>query len=170
MHGGAKYRPRGELWGRVGNPPSRDWGGLDEFFIGEFAHTVDAKGRLAIPAKFRPRFKEGAVVTRWLERSLAVFAAGRFAELQRKVADLPVSQRNARQFTRFLMSGAHDDEPDGQGRIAVPQHLREYAGITNQAIVVGANDHLEIWSPQSWRAYLADAEGSMAERLADLGI
>jgi MraZ protein len=68
------------------------------------------------------------------------------------------------------MSGAHDDEPDGQGRIALPPHLRQYAGIANEAIVVGANDHLEIWSPKSWREYLAETEGSMAERLADLGI
>lgn len=143
---------------------------MDGFFIGEFAHSVDEKGRLAIPAKFRPRFKEGAVVTRWLEKSLAVFPAGRFGELQKKVADLPVSSGNARQFTRFLMSGAHDDEPDGQGRIGMPQHLREYAGITNEAVVVGANDHLEVWAPAAWREYIADTEGSMAERLADLGI
>ncbi len=143
---------------------------MEGFFIGEFAHAVDDKGRLAIPAKFRPRLKEGVVVTRWLERSLAVFPAGRFAELQQRVAQLPVSSGNARQFTRFLMSGAHDDEPDGQGRIALPQHLREYAGIANEAIVVGANDHLEIWSPKSWREYIADTEGSMAERLRDVGI
>jgi MraZ protein len=143
---------------------------LDGFFIGEFAHAVDEKGRLAIPSKFRPRFKEGAVVTRWLERSLAVFPATRFAELQERVAKLPLSDRNARQFIRFLASGAHDDEPDAQGRIAVPQHLRDYAGIANEAIVVGANDHLEIWSPKSWREYIADTEGSMAERLQDLGI
>ena len=143
---------------------------MEGFFIGEFAHAIDEKGRLAIPAKFRPRFKQGAVVTRWLERSLAVFPAGRFAELQRRVADLPLADRNARQFNRFLMAGAHEDAPDGQGRVGVPQHLRDYAGIGNEAIVVGANDHLEIWSPKSWRDYLADTEGSMAERLQDLGI
>lgn len=143
---------------------------MDGFFIGEFAHAVDEKGRLAIPSKFRLRFKEGAVVTRWLERSLAVFPATRFAELQERVAKLPLSDRNARQFIRFLASGAHDDEPDGQGRIGIPQHLRDYAGIANEAIVVGANDHLEIWSPKSWREYIADTEGSMAERLQDLGI
>lgn len=149
---------------------TRDGALLEGFFIGEFAHSLDERGRLAIPAKFRPRFKEGAVVTRWLEKSLAVFPTKRFAELQRKVAELPVSRGNARQFTRFLMSGAHDDEPDGQGRIVLPQHLREYAGVANEAIVVGANDHLEIWSPKNWRDYIADTEGSMAERLADLGI
>lgn len=143
---------------------------MDGFFIGEFAHAVDEKGRLAIPAKFRLRFKEGAVVTRWLERSLAVFPTTRFAELQERVAKLPLSDRNARQFIRFLASGAHDDEPDAQGRIVVPQHLRDYAGIANEAIVVGANDHLEIWSPKSWREYIADTEGSMAERFQDLGI
>ena len=169
-----KYRPRGESWGQVGNLLSTNVGkgehGLDGFFIGEFAHSIDEKGRLAIPAKFRPRFKEGAVVTRWLEKSLAVFPAGRFTELQRTVAALPVSSSNARQFTRFLMSGAHDDEPDAQGRVALPQHLREYAGLKGDAVVVGANDHLEIWAPQAWREYLADSEGSMAERLADLGI
>lgn len=143
---------------------------MDGYFIGEFVHAVDEKGRLAIPAKFRPRFKEGAVVTRWLERSLAIFPAGRFAELQEKVASLPLSDRNARQFGRFLMSGAHEDEPDGQGRIVVPQHLRGYAGIANEAIVVGANDHLEIWAPETWRAYIAETEGTIEQRLEDLGI
>ena len=154
----------------MGNHLSAEGGELEGFFIGEFAHSLDDRGRLAIPAKFRPRFKDGAVVTRWLEKSLAVFPTKRFAELQGKVAELPVSRGNARQFTRFLMSGAHEDEPDGQGRIVLPQHLREYAGIANEAIVVGANDHLEIWSPKNWREYIADTEGSMAERLADLGI
>lgn len=143
---------------------------MDGYFIGEFAHAVDGKGRLAIPAKFRPPFKEGAVVTRWLERSLAIFPATRFAELQEKVAKLPLSDRNARQFGRFLMSGAHEDEPDGQGRIVVPPHLRAYAGIANEAIVVGANDHLEIWAPEIWRAYIAETEGTIEQRLEDLGI
>ena len=143
---------------------------MEGFFIGEFAHSVDEKGRLAIPAKFRPRFKEGAVVTRWLERSLAVFPKRRFAELQERVAKLPLSDRNARQFGRFLMSGAHDDEPDGQGRIVIPQHLREFAGVAGDAIVVGANDHLEIWAPAKWREYIAETEGSIEEHLEDLGI
>ncbi len=165
------YRPRGELWGRVGNLPSRSGkGGVEGFFIGEFAHAVDAKGRLAIPVKFRARFREGAVVTRWLERSLAVFPAARFVELQQKVQALPVSDRDARGFGRFLMSGAHEDEPDGQGRVGLPEHLRAYAGIGNEAVVVGANDHLEIWAPKRWRDYIAETEGSMAERLQDLGI
>ena len=143
---------------------------MEGFFIGEFAHSVDEKGRLAVPAKFRPRFKEGAVVTRWLERSLAVFPKRRFAELQERVAKLPLSDRNARQFGRFLMSGAHDDEPDGQGRIVIPQHLREFAGVAGDAIVVGANDHLEIWAPAKWREYIAETEGSIEEHLEDLGI
>lgn len=143
---------------------------MDGFFTGEFAHSIDEKGRLAIPAKFRPRFKEGAVVTRWLERSLAVFPATRFGELQERVSKLPLSSRNAREFSRFLMSGAHEDEPDGQGRVVVPQHLRAYAGIRNEAIVVGANDHLEIWAPDAWRQYIAETEGTIEQHLEDLGI
>lgn len=143
---------------------------MEGFFVGEFAHSVDEKGRLAIPSKFRPRFKEGAIVTRWLERSLAVFPASRFAQLQERVAQLPLADRNARQFSRFLMSGAHEDGPDGQGRIGLPQHLRTFAGIAGEAVVVGANDHLEIWAPEAWRSYIAETEGSIEERLEDLGI
>lgn len=143
---------------------------MEGFFIGEFAHAIDEKGRLAIPAKFRPRFRKGAIVTRWLERSLAIFPAPRFVELQGKVANLRLSDRNAREFNRFLMSGAHEDRPDGQGRIVIPQHLRSFAGIQAEAVVVGANDHLEVWAPEAWRSYISETEGSMAERLADLGI
>lgn len=143
---------------------------MDGFFSGEFAHSIDEKGRLAIPAKFRPRFREGAVVTRWLEHCLAVFPAGQFAAAAAKASTLPIGSSAGRQYTRFLLAGAHEDEPDGQGRIALPAHLRSYAALGGDAIVVGANDHLEIWAPQAWREYIADAEGSMAERLADLGI
>ncbi len=143
---------------------------MEGFFIGEFAHSVDGKGRLAIPAKFRPRFAEGAVVTRWLEHSLAVFPTNRFAELQTQVAKLPVSDRRAREFTRFLFAGAHEDAPDEQGRVGLPKHLRAYAGIGREAVVVGTNDHLELWAPDAWREYIAESEGSMAEHLEDLGI
>lgn len=153
----------------MGNP-SQPGGPLEGFFIGEFAHAVDGKGRLAIPAKFRPRFAAGAIVTRWLERSLAVFPAARFVELQEGVAKLPFSDKKAREFSRFLMSGAHEDTPDDQGRVVLPHHLRAYASIGTRAVVVGANDHLEIWAPDAWRAYIAESESSMAEHLEDLGI
>lgn len=149
---------------------SRRGGPLEGFFIGEFAHAVDGKGRLAIPVKFRPRFAQGAVVTRWLEHALAIFPTDRFVELQGRVAKLPVSNRNAREFSRFLFASAHEDAPDAQGRITLPRHLRDYAGIGGEAVVIGANDHLEIWSPERWRDYIAESEGSMAERLEDLGI
>jgi MraZ protein len=143
---------------------------VEGFFIGEFAHALDQKGRLAVPAKFRPRFKEGAVVTRWLERSLAVFPRARFAELQERVSRLPISDRRAREFSRFLMSGAHEDEPDAQGRIGIPLHLRQHAGIRDESIVVGANDHLEIWAPDAWRTYIQHTESSIEEHLENLGI
>ena len=143
---------------------------MEGFFIGEFAHAVDGKGRLAIPVKFRPRFAGGAVVTRWLERSLAVFPTDHFTELQERVAKLPMSSRNARAFSRFLFAGAHEDAPDAQGRITLPRHLREYAGVGSDAVVIGTNDHLEIWAAEAWRDYIAESEGSMAERLEDLGI
>ena len=143
---------------------------MEGFFIGEFAHAVDGKGRLAIPVKFRPRFAEGVIVTRWLEHSLAVFPTSRFAELQERVAKLPLADRNAREFSRFLFAGAHEDAPDAQGRITLPRHLRDYAGVGRDTVVIGANDHLEIWAPEAWRDYIAESEGSMAERLEDLGI
>jgi len=145
-------------------------GKLETFFAGEFAHTLDEKGRLAIPAKFRPRFKEGAVVTRWMGECLAIFPASEWEAINAEIRTRPRTDPVVQQFVHFIVAGAHDGDPDAQGRITVPAHLRQYGGLTTDALVIGASRHLEIWEPARWHARLAQVEGSIGESLATLGI
>ena len=143
---------------------------MEGYFLGEFAHSLDEKGRLAIPAKFRGRFKEGAVVTRWIGECLAVFPQDEWESINADIRKRPRTDPLRIEFTHFLVAGAHDAEPDGQGRVVVPAHLREYAGLAGDALVIGASSHLEVWEPGRWRARLAQVESSIGEKLADLGI
>ncbi|HEX9270360.1 MAG TPA: division/cell wall cluster transcriptional repressor MraZ [Candidatus Limnocylindria bacterium] len=149
-------------------PVSEEW--LETSFAGEFAHALDEKGRLAIPAKFRPRFKEGAVVTRWLDECLAVFPSGEWGQINAEIRRRPRTDRARQSFVHFAVAGAHEAEPDGQGRISVPAHLRDYAGLSGETLVIGAADHLELWQPERWRARLEHVESTIGESIADLGI
>lgn len=143
---------------------------MERFFAGEFAHSLDEKGRLAIPAKFRGRFKEGAVVTRWDPQCLAVWPAAEWEALNSAIAARPRTDRAVVRFQRFLVGGAHEAEPDGQGRIVIPQHLRDWAGLGDEAVVVGVSRNLEVWEPARWRAHLSEVEGAIGETFEDLGI
>lgn len=143
---------------------------MERFFAGEFAHSLDEKGRLAIPAKFRGRFKEGAVVTRWDPQCLAVWPAAEWEALNSAIAARPRTDRAVVRFQRFLVGGAHETEPDGQGRIVIPQHLRDWAGLGDEAVVVGVSRNLEVWEPARWRAHLSEVEGAIGETFEDLGI
>ncbi|MHB1130795.1 MAG: division/cell wall cluster transcriptional repressor MraZ [Chloroflexota bacterium] len=142
-------------------------------FMGQFDHAVDDKGRVAIPARFRSRFGDGLVVTRGLERCLLVYTAADWAVLAERIAKLPLTQSDARAFTRFLFSGAMDALLDRQGRIVIPTYLREYAAIGEEVVIIGANTRLEIWDRQSWLQTVTkvEEEGALiAENLASLGI
>jgi MraZ protein len=145
---------------------------LEGFFAGEFAHSLDDKGRLAIPAKFRGRFKEGAVVTRWVSggECLAVFPESEWVALNTDITKRPRTDPRATRFRHFILAGAHEADPDAQGRLTLPAHLRDYAGLKNDAIVIGNSDHLEIWEPGRWRSNLARVQSEIAGDLADLGI
>jgi len=142
-------------------------------FLGEFQHSVDQKGRLAIPAKFRGHLQEGAVLTRGLDKCLVLYPMREWLALAEKVGRLPQTQPNVRVLSRLLFSGAADCTLDGQGRIMVPPYLREYAGIITEVAVIGLYTRIEIWSLQEWAAVKQQTEttgGSLAEQLADLGI
>jgi MraZ protein len=143
---------------------------LERHFAGEFAHSLDEKGRLAIPAKFRGRFKEGAVVTRWMGECLAIFPASEWDAINAEVNKRPRTDRTVREFVHFVLGGAHEAEPDGQGRIVIPAHLRQYAGLTDEAVVIGAAQHLEVWEPGRWQQRLAQIQPAIADDLAGLGI
>jgi MraZ protein len=141
-------------------------------FTGEYRHSVDEKGRVAVPAKFRVQLDGGAYVARWLDACLAIFPRSAWDELAGKVGGLPIGDANARTFSRTLFASAYEVEPDRQGRIVLPASLREAAGLTTDAVVVGARDHAEIWAPERWDSYrrAMDAPEAMAEHLSGLGI
>lgn len=141
--------------------------------MGEYQHSLDAKGRLIIPAKFREELGEGAVLTRGLDNCLFLFPAEEWGILEGKLKTLPLTKGDARQFVRFLFSGATECELDKQGRIVIPQNLRDFATIEKDAVVIGVSSRVEIWSKEKWESYVNIAEESfedIAENIVDLGI
>jgi len=142
-------------------------------FLGEYDHNMDDKGRLAIPARFREALGEGVVITRGFDRCLMGFPRAIWETLAQQVSGLSLGQGEARNLRRLLFSGAADIMMDRQGRILIPQNLREYAGLGEQVIVAGLNTHFEIWTGERWRAVLDTLDenaSAFAEQLAALGI
>ena len=143
-------------------------------FTGEYRHSVDDKGRLAVPAKFRAQLGAGAVVSRWLDACLAIHTQEGWADLAAKVAALPITDSNARRFSRLIFAGAAEVELDRQGRILLPAFLRDQIdlGVGAEAVVVGSRDHAEIWVPETWATYARQLEDAdeLAEAFQGLGI
>ncbi|MCL5016267.1 MAG: division/cell wall cluster transcriptional repressor MraZ [Patescibacteria group bacterium] len=142
-------------------------------FIGEFKHSVDTKGRVAIPAKFRNQISSGAIITRGLDHCLFVFTEGDWEALAQKIIALPLAQSNSRAFARLMLAGASSAELDSQGRILVPDYLRKYAGIGKSVKVIGVYNRVEIWDESAWQKYKEKTESSgdeIAEKLGELGI
>jgi transcriptional regulator MraZ len=141
-------------------------------FTGEYRHTVDDKGRIAVPAKFRAQLGAGAVVSRWLDACLAIHTQGGWDALATKVAALPITDQNARRFQRLIFAGAAEVELDRQGRILLPAYLREHIDLRNDAVVVGSRDHAEIWVPSTWATYAQGLEDTdeLAQAFQGLGI
>ena len=141
-------------------------------FTGEYRHSVDDKGRLAVPAKFRVQLSAGAVVSRWMDDCLAIHTRTGWDELATKIAALPITDQNARLFSRFVFAGAVEAELDRQGRILVPAYLRESIGLGGDAVVVGSRDHAEIWAPARWDDYrkALDDSQELAQAFQGLGI
>jgi MraZ protein len=142
-------------------------------FIGEYRHSVDEKGRLALPAKFRNKLADGVVITKGLEKSLVIYSLEEWGKIAPKLSSLPYTQSNARAFSRLMLSGATDCELDRQGRINIPAYLREYANLKNTTVVVGVYSRIEIWDTKEWETYKAKIEedyAGIAENLEDLGL
>ncbi|MEK7168137.1 MAG: division/cell wall cluster transcriptional repressor MraZ [Patescibacteria group bacterium] len=142
-------------------------------FIGEFQHNLDNKGRIAVPAKFRNKLTGGAIVTRGLDHCLFVFSNKDWEVLAQKLIALPLAQANSRAFARLMLAGAVDAELDKQGRILIPDYLREYAGLKKQTTVAGLYNRIEIWDSEVWKQYKAKTESAsdeIAEKLGELGI
>ncbi len=142
-------------------------------FIGEYHHTLDEKGRMSVPVKFRASLAEGAVVTRGLDRSLFLYPKSEWQTLAEKLASLPFGQADTRAFARLMLAGAMEVEVDKSGRVLLPEYLREYATLDKSVVVAGLYNRLEIWDEATWKEYSAKTESegnAIAERLQNLGV
>jgi MraZ protein len=140
-------------------------------FLGEFAHTIDNKGRLTIPARFREELKDGLVVTRGFDQNLMLFTLEGWRELADRIAQRPLADEDVRAFRRRVFSGAIDLTPDRQGRVLLPPYLRDFAAIDGEVIVAGMYNYVELWSATTWQAVrMAIDDSSDAARWQDLGI
>jgi len=138
-------------------------------FIGEYKHSLDEKGRMAIPAKFRVLLKEGAVATKGLDNCLIVYPKKQWAALAEKLSNLPIGQSKSRAFARLMLSGAAEVDFDSQGRINLPEYLRHFAGLKKKVIVAGLYNRLEIWDEDNWGKYKTGTEKNSAEIAENLG-
>ncbi len=139
---------------------------------GEYQHSIDEKGRLILPSKLRDALADGLVVAKGLESCLFIFSKSEWLRLEDKVRTLPLTKRDARKFSRFLFGGATEEVLDKQGRVLIPEHLREYASFKKDVVVVGVSSRLEVWAKEKWDAYSSEAAESyedIAEEL-DLGL
>ena len=142
-------------------------------FMGEYNHTVDTKGRLIIPSKFREQLGEEFIVTKGLDGCLFVFPQDEWQAFEEKLRTLPLTQKGARQFTRFFVAGATPCELDKQGRILLPATLREFAGLDKDVVLAGMLNRIEIWSEQKWNENNNYEEIDMDEiagQLTELGL
>lgn len=141
-------------------------------FLGEYVHTTDDGGRLTIPARFRPGLKAGLVITRGLDRCLAIYPLEEWEQLAARVSGLPITNRRARALRRRFFSNAADATLDKQGRVLVPPRLREYAGLDGEVVITGLDTYIELWNPDSWHEERERVEGDDAttEDWAELGI
>ena len=147
-------------------------GGM-KMFIGEYGHSVDTKGRVSIPAKFREELGERFILTKGLDNCLFIYSMDEWSILENKLKQLPLTNRDARAFVRFFFSGATECELDSQGRIRIPTNLREHAMLEKDAVIIGVGTRIEIWSNLEWQEYNSDENLSydeIASKMAELGI
>ncbi len=142
-------------------------------FIGEYEHSVDAKGRLIMPAKLREEIGETFIVTKGLDGCLFAYSKKEWTAFEEKLGALPLSSKNARDFTRFFLSGAIECEIDKQGRFLISSNLREFAELEKDVVIIGVNTRIEIWNKEKWKNYNSDENvnvDEIAENMTMLGI
>ena len=132
-------------------------------FLGTHTPRLDDKGRLILPAKFRDELAGGVVITKGQERCLYVFTSAEFARIAEQLHEQPMTHKAARAYSRVFFASAHDEVPDRQGRVIIPAHLRDYAGLGRELVVIGASSRVEVWDRQSWDRYLADSEDAFSD-------
>lgn len=139
-------------------------------FMGEYDHTIDGKGRLIVPAKFRDQLGDEFVVTKGLDGCLFIYDNTEWAKLEEKITNLPLSNQNARKFSRLLLAGATLCEVDKQGRILLPATLRKHAGLEKDVALVGVGSRIEIWNKAAWDEMNEYDVDEMALNMEGLGI
>lgn len=147
------------------------WGEKQTMLIGEFEHTLDAKGRISMPAKLKKDIGESFILTKGLDGCLFAFSMEEWLNFETKLKTLPLSDKNSRNFVRFFLSGATECEIDKQGRFLIPNNLREAASLVKEAVIIGVGTRIEIWDKSKWK--LKDEEISadeIAQNLVMLGI
>lgn len=147
--------------------------GVVSMLMGEFRHNIDAKGRLIVPSKLREELGEQFVLTRGLDGCLFGYPMCEWNELESKLNDMPLAKKDARTFVRFFYSAATECELDKQGRINIPNTLRNYATITKECVIVGVSNRIEIWDEAKWQEFSEAAEENfdeIAENMIDFGL
>lgn len=142
-------------------------------FIGEYSYSIDDKGRLAVPKKFRTALSKGAVVTKGLDNCLFLYTKNEWEKLALKLSALPFAPANARAISRHMLAAAMDVKVDKQGRISLPEYLREFAGFKKEVVVAGLYSRLELWDKAKWRIYknkTEKASNQIAEQMGELGV
>ena len=141
--------------------------------IGEYEHTLDAKGRLIMPSKLREGIGEKFIITKGLDGCLFVFSLDEWTNFEEKLKTLPITNKDARTFVRFFLSGATECEIDKQGRFLIVSTLREYASMDKEVVIIGVGTRIEIWNKDKWKNYNSDdnlSADSIAENMTMLGI
>jgi MraZ protein len=148
-------------------------GCVANMFMGEYRHTIDNKGRLIIPVKFRDGLGSLFIATKGLDECLFLYSEAEWSILEQKLKSLPFTKADARAFVRFFFSGATECQLDKQGRILLPPNLREYAGLEKDAILLGVSNRVEIWSEANWQEYSSKAAAAyeeIAEKIVDFDL
>ncbi len=141
-------------------------------FIGEYQHTIDAKGRIIIPSKFREELGYRFIMTKGLDNCLFLYSTEEWKKFEDKLVNLPVTSKDARAFVRYFFSGAVECEIDKQGRLSIPPTLREHARIDKDLVTIGVMTRVEVWSREEWEHYGSNSLSydEIAEKMAELGI
>ena len=136
-------------------------------FMGTHYHNIDSKGRVIIPAKIREQLGEHFIITRGFDQSISVYSMEQWDIIMENLAQLPTNQKSARRIKRMFLSFAEEVEPDKQGKVIIPPDLRTLAGLEKEVVIVGQENHIEIWSKANWVDYLADEEEASFEEAAE---
>ena len=141
--------------------------------IGEFEHSIDTKGRLVLPAKIKDDLGKEFIVTKGLDGCLFGYSLEEWNKFEEKLKTLPLTNKITRDFVRFFLSGAVEEETDKQGRFLLPANLREYASLTKDAVIIGVGTRIEIWDKKKWNEYNSEENlsvDSIAEKMTEIGI